>query len=219
MRRIFVVSAGIRIWLSVLLLIVLFLGMNPTCRADHPDRAHRPTGKPEEMLSGVYINSSARGSLRNEDGVLIEPMANVLRTLGEPLKVVKKNGCQTNYVWKQGGVQLEVGSGCIFQKVQGKNVVRTHGVYSVEVWGQHPEGAVGMTGRGLALGDSMAQVKRLYGTKCECGQYRSGTGTQDTHGEQYEYYAQYQWGEGVELDVDADAQGHVVHILLMGDLE
>jgi hypothetical protein len=219
MQRNLLTPIRLNILSTVLLLVLLFLGWDSVCRADHPDREHRPTGKPEEMLSGVYINSSAYHSLRNEAGVLIEPMPNVLETLGEPLKVVKKNKCESNHVWKQGEVLLEVGSGCIFQKVQGKNVLCARGAYSVEVWGLHPQGAIGITGRGLALGDSIVKMQRLYGTHCECGRYVSGTGTQNTRGEHYEYYARYQWGENVELDVDADAQGHVVHILLMGDLE
>lgn len=176
-------------------------------------------GNPEEMLSGVYIDSSANHSLRNENGVFIEPMPDVLGTLGKPLKIVQRDKCESNYVWKRGEVLLEVGTGCIFQKVRGKDVMRAHGAYSVEVWGLHPQGTIGISGQGLALGDSIAKMKRLYGTHCECGRYLSGTGTQNTHGEHYEYYAQYQWSENVELDADADAQGRVVHILLMGDLD
>ncbi len=153
-------------------------------------------------------------------GLHIEPISDVLKTLGPPYKVVKLDECENSYIWNRGEVQLEVGSGCVYQKVGGKDFMHTHGAYSVEVWGKHPEQSIGITGRGLGLGDSIQRVKRLYGTRCECGKYLTGTGTQNTHGEQYAYYAMYQWeGGGVELHVDANAQGHVVHMLLLADQE
>ena len=198
---------------------LLLLGSAQICCADHPDRSHRPAVAPERMLSGVYIDSSEHHSLRNEDGVRIEPISDVLEALGTPSKVVRLNRCENNYIWNRGDLLLEVGSGCVYQKVGGKDVMRTHGAYSVEVWGKRPEGSVGITGRGLALGDSMERVKRLYGFRCESGEYVSGTGTQNTHGEHYAHYAEYQWGDSVELDVDADAKGQVVHMLLRGHLE
>lgn len=187
--------------------------------ADHPVRNQRPVGAPEGMLSGIYINVSSHHSLRNADGILIEPLSDVLHTLGKPNTVINKNKCEGTYIWKTGGVLLKVETGCIFQTVEGHYIMLTQGAYSVEVWGSRTHGNIGRTGRGLALGDSMAKMKRLYGARCECGNYASGTGDQDTHGEHYAYYAQYQWGGNIELDVDADARGHVVHILLMGDIE
>lgn len=187
--------------------------------ADHPDRKHRPSGKAEYSLSGVYIDAHGHDSIRNEDGVYVEAMRGVLRYLGKPVTIAAKNRCESNFLWLAGPVRMEVGSGCVFQKVAGKDVMRTHGAYAVEVWGIRPHGRIGVTGRGLALGDSWAKVKRLYGTRCECGRYTTGTGVQNTHGLKYARYAQYQWGDRVELAVDADAHGRVVHILLAGDLE
>lgn len=205
--------------LGILFLVLSLLVSYPAFSADHPPKDHRPIGAPEEMLSGVYVNSTGHHSIRNADSVLIEPLSEVLQTLGRPDDIVSKNRCEKTYIWSSGGVRLEVGMKCIFQMVQGHSVMRSLGAYSVEVWGERAQGSIGRTGRGLALGDSMAKMKRLYELRCECGRYVSGTGDQDTHGERYEYYAQYQWGEKVKLDIDADAEGRIVHILLMGDLE
>ncbi len=197
----------------------LMLAVAAACRADHPDKNHRPTGRPETSLSGVYINTRAGHSIRDEAGIYVEPIANVLRVLGKPTKVVRNNKCESTYQWVSGAVRIEVGTGCVFQKVAGRDLLRTHGAYSVEVWGTAPVGKIGVTGKGLALGNPWSKVKRLYGTRCECGTYSSGTGSQKTHGFTYAQYAQYQWGDKVELDIDADAQGRVVHILLVGELE
>lgn len=200
-------------------LFLLLLGSVRAYCADHPDRNHRPSGTPEGVLSGVYINVPGHHSIRNADGVFIEPISEVLRTLGKPDKVINKNKCEDTYIWETGDVLLQVGTGCIYQTVQGRNIMRAKGAYSVEVWGNRSHGSIGKTGRGLGLGDPLAKMRHLYGLRCECGHYSSGTGTQDAHGERYAYYAEYQWGETVELDVDANAQGHIVHILLRGDLE
>lgn len=200
----------------------LLINLSISIRADHPGPAHRPTGKPEQKLSGIYFNARGHHAIRNEVGSYIEPISEVLKTLGKPLSVTivnDTNKCESTYVWKQGDVRLEVGSGCIFQKVDSKDVMMGHGAYSVEVWGKRHHDFIGVTGRGLALGDPMAKAKRLYGNRCECERYTSGTGTQITHGEHYEYSLRYQWGDRVELDIDADAHGRVVHMLLIGDLD
>jgi hypothetical protein len=98
--------------------------------------------------------------------------------------------------------------------------MRAHGAYSVQVWGSHSSGVLAATGRGLALGDSWSRVMRLYGNRCECGKYASGTGTQNTHGLKYARYAVYIWDDqNVKLEIDADSRGGVVHMTLAGDLE
>ncbi len=76
------------------MLVVFVAGLDPVCRADHPDREHRPAGKPEEMLSGVYINSNAYRSLRNEEGLPFLKMVSALRlnvfVLGSPVHTWKR---------------------------------------------------------------------------------------------------------------------------------
>lgn len=170
-------------------------------------------------MSGVFINRQAQGAIRNEDGVYIEPIASVLRTLGKPAKANRKNECETDYTWCIGDVRLLVWDGCVSQLIDGKHVSRLNGAYGVEVWGRHPTGKIGVTGLGLRLGDSWAKMKRIYGTHCQCQQYTDRTGTQNTHGFKYSYNAVYQWGAATSLTLDADAQGRIVHMQLMGDLE
>jgi len=189
------------------------------CLADHPDKAHRPKGKPESSLSGVDINSREHHALQNDDGIYIEPIASILETLGVPAKVITKNDCERDYLWIKEGVRTSVGTGCIPQQISGKIVSRGHGAYSVDVWGKNASGILGVTGRGLALGDLWARVKQIYGTRGQFDRYTTGTGTQDTHGFKYYYNARYQWGDAVLLTIDADRQGNVVHMQLMGDLE
>lgn len=194
------------------------------CWADHPDAAHRPKGRAEDSLSGVYIGARSHHALLDEGGVYIEPMEAVLETLGRPERVVavaNSNGCESTYVWTSGAAYMEVGSGCLMQKVARKDVMRAHGAFAVEVWGRRAVGKIGVTGRGLALGDHWSKVIRLYGNQCECGRNNTtGPGWHHTHGMKYARYAEYVWDDqNVVLDIDADAQGRVVHILLMGDTE
>lgn len=204
--------------LLYLFVVTMLVVASIPCQADHLNRMHRATGRAEDVLSGVRINSPMHGVI-NEDDVYIEPMVAVLKSLGTPTKIIAKNKCESNYIWNVGAVRIEVGSGCVFQKVAGKDVMRTHGAYAVEVWGTRALRGLVATGRGLALGDPWSKVQKLYGTRCNCGRYTSGTGSQNTHGLEYARYGRYQWKDGIEFDVDVDKNGRVVHMLLLGDIE
>ena len=188
------------------------------CRADHLDRIHHALGAAEVLLSGVHINSPRHGVI-NEVGVYIEPMAAVLKSLGKPIKIIEENNCESSYIWVVEAVRTEVSSGCVFQRLLTKDVMRTHGAYAVDVWGTQALGRMGTTGKGLALGDSWSKVQKIYGTRCNCGRYTTGAGAQNTHGLKYAVYARYLWKNGIELDLDADKDGRVVHMLLLGDIE
>lgn len=190
-------------------------------QAEHLEKARKHNRSFENSLAGVFINSRNRGASRlNADGKYIEPIASVLKTLGAPQKITSKNNCQSEYLWVKKGVRIEVFTGCIFEVVAGKDVLRGHGAYSVEVWGNRAAAAVPGTGRGLALGDELSKAKRLYAAPNVSGQYADGAGTQDTHGLNYTYYESYQWEvNGFDLNIDAGANGRVNHIQLMVDPE
>lgn len=98
-----------------------------------------PPRKACTALSEVYIGARGHHAMLDEDGVYIEPMAAVLETLGRPERLVpvaNSNGCASTYVWTNGAAYMEVGSGCLMQKVARKDVMRAHGAFAVEVWGQ-----------------------------------------------------------------------------------
>lgn len=47
--------------------------------------------------------------------------------------------------------------------------------YSLEAWGNKAEGKIGRTGRGLKLGDSSENVRRIYGKRFLYNKNNDGT--------------------------------------------
>jgi len=66
------------------------------------------------------------------------------------------------YEWTKGGVKLVVGTG--FRTDARLHTVIESPILYIDTYGNLPAGPVGVTGRGLRLGDSLSRAKRLYPT-------------------------------------------------------
>jgi RHS repeat-associated protein len=178
-----------------------------------PDQA-RATA--DHVLSGIEVNETT--------------IPQVIARYGEPSsfrEISSKEEGETGppgsgdreYNWVKGGVRMEVVTE--FYTSRKTHKVIESAVSSVAVWGRAPAGAIGTTGRGLSLGDMVAKARRIYGSDCNCGEYKHGTGDQNTHGFTYRYYLEFPAGNYEQealgaLIIDADSHGRVVHLQVVG---
>jgi len=138
---------------SLLMMAVLSASiLAPTCLADHLPPELQARGRPEKRLAGIVPGRST--------------VADVIKMYGKPSEVTKQgkpaglNVVDTyDYYWVKSGVKLHLlvygGSG-----IKGGEYIAL-----VEVEGPDVRGMIGRTGSGLKLGDSMAEVKRIYGRR------------------------------------------------------
>jgi hypothetical protein len=124
----------------------------PVCLADHLPLELQARGRPEKRLAGIALDRSK--------------VADVIKMYGKPSEVKEQgkpaglNMVDTyDYYWVKSGVKLRLlvygGSG-----IKGGEYIAL-----VEVEGSPARGMIGRTGSGLKLGDSMADVKRIYGRR------------------------------------------------------
>jgi hypothetical protein len=170
----------------------------------------RPRSQIENRLSGVTVGKS--------------PIAEVIKVLGKPQKFMEvtspddpSGSGERIYTWLEGRVTFQVKTEFYTDRL-GRLVEST--VHAAEAWGREPSAQFGRTGRGLALGSDVSVAKRIYGEECSCGRYEHGAGDQGKEGQQYSYYLSYPRQnyeqERGSLSLDADAQGRIVHILVVG---
>jgi hypothetical protein len=76
-------------------------------------------------------------------------------------------------------------------------------ITSLDVWGSHPDGEIGTTGRGLKLGDAIRDVRRIYGLRLYFGVTLS---EEDSCGLDFSPESL------LTLSVDFDAEGRVNHL-------
>jgi hypothetical protein len=138
---------------KALVLCCLFLSI---CKAtaDHLPANLLTHGKPEEILAGI--------SLAHGDADV------VLKSLGPPTRkvTVPNNPQWTGYAWETPGNRLEV------EISRGKDKNYIDRVTVVLLGGASASGAPAgrdATGRGLRLGDSLAQLKKIYGNRFKLG--------------------------------------------------
>ena len=98
-------------------------------------------GKPDTVLSGINVCST--------------PMWKVFRMLGNPARTERITN-QPVFVWERGEVKL---------KVSEYTFLRGLVPNFVEVSGKAPVGDIGKTGRGLALGATLNDIRRVYGRR------------------------------------------------------
>jgi hypothetical protein len=75
-------------------------------------------------------------------------------------------------------------------------------VSHVSVWGTKPEGKLGRTGKGLALGDSINRLRVLYGSRYIERQAK------DVH------TVFIEWRDTTGLEIEFDKQGRINHMTL-----
>ena len=105
-------------------------------------------GKPETVLSGIDVCST--------------PMWKVYDRLGVPQRTEHPR-IQPEYIWERGRVRL-IASEYYYLDGLVPNWV--------EVSGKAPVGDIGKTGRGLALGATLSDVRRIYGGNFPVDVYR-----------------------------------------------
>ncbi len=109
------------------------------------------------------------------------------------------------YVWQKNGVRIQATA--YYYEENGKRIEDV--LYSVKVWGARPtQDGVGRTGVGLALGDTLRDVKKYYGDRF----FQSKTTKGLTH-------VQLEWTDGTELHLQFDAQGRISYMQLIANVE
>jgi hypothetical protein len=83
------------------------------------------------------------------------------------------------------------------------NMVESRVAY-IDVWGDAPKGALGKTGRGLALGSTLAQQKAVYGDRYSVMYPAKGESSS----------VQIEWADGAFLMIDYGPSGHSDHMRL-----
>ncbi len=145
----------------------------------------------EEMLSGVKVYGT--------------PIQSVISALGRPAYVCKipeddlPSAGVNVYRWLIGTVQMEVSTH--YRTADGRIVESD--VYAVDVWGPEPKGEIGTTGAGVAVGGTLANLKRAYGASFK---YDPSQTT-------------IKWEDGTQLLVEFDSKGRIFHMQLMAAIE
>ncbi len=109
----------------------------------------------ETVVSGIDVY---KDSLKQ----VLEKLGKSSRTeISQPLSVLGRKVVIGTYEWAGQAAWLKLTT------LQADAVEPI--ITSVEVWGSRPDGEVGTTGRGLKLGDSVTDARRLYGLRLYFG--------------------------------------------------
>ena len=187
----------------VAVLAFLFIAAGPA-RAGYPDKDQLATGKPETKLSGITVGIQPVGT-ELPNGT---PISEIIKLYGPPTSqedaVVPDGAGGTRfYKWAWPGLRMSVATYFYYVGAAQKTMVESHPAY-IDVWGNAPRGALGVTGRGLQLGATMEQQKTIYGDRYSIP-YTEKDGTK---------YVQMEWEDGTELMIDYGPNGHSNHIRL-----
>ncbi len=108
----------------------------------------------DAVLSGFEFYNSTIEDVITKLG---KPSAiNMLRTITEgTLTFVERS-----YEWQRKECLLRI----VAAEAYGRNTIE-----SIDVWGTGPDGEIGTTGRGLKLGDSVSEARRIYGLRLYFG--------------------------------------------------
>ena len=128
------------------MLIVLLYG-SLSARAQISDLPHLHS---ETVLSGIDVS--------NTNGP--RALETLVKTLGQPTRqeIDAQDKRVRHYYWEGDGPRLTVTEMTATDKPTG-SLPR---ITSVEVWGTHPSGDIGVTGAGLALGATLSDTRRIY---------------------------------------------------------
>ena len=160
-------------------------------RADHLPEGEVARGKADTVLSGVDVyKSTAR---------------QVTAKLGTPTKVADVPSSRDvaggrDYEWQRDDARLQLWT---WNDKDDESVP-----YSAEVWGTKPAGGIGITGRGLKLGATLADVRRLYGARFSKTRHDDGT-----------LQVIVQWQDETTLYLYFDRRGHIDHMHLLAQIE
>jgi hypothetical protein len=159
--------------------------------ADHLPENQIAKGKADEVLSSVNVYKTTMGQIFSRLG----PPSRTIDVLED-----RNIAGGRDYEWDRGEVKIFMGT----WNDKGTSSVP----YSVEVWGKRPAGILGITGRGLRLGDKLSKVRQIYGHRF--GRYQQDDGT---------LQVTIQWQNETTLYLYFDHSGKVDHIHLMAATE
>ena len=97
-------------------------------------------------------------------------------------------------------------SSCWMRSVIWDGPIGRRRIASIDVWGRHPAGIMGRTGRGLRLGDPVSEARRSYGLGLFFGVTASEKG-----GPQFDFEGCGLHAEGW-LQIDLDGSQRVTHM-------
>jgi hypothetical protein len=199
-------GAGLRRISLVAAMVALQFILAGPAAAGYPDKDQLATGKPERTLSGIEVGVDLGMSI-----------AEVIQLYGPPASkedavVPDGIGGTRFYKWEWPGLRMSVAT-MFFYKHDEKNweakpvFVESRADY-IDVWGKAPKGVLGITGRGLALGSTLSDLKALYGEHYSIP-YTEKDGSS---------HALVQWADGTELTVDYGPDGRCNHIRVAGGM-
>jgi hypothetical protein len=176
--------------------LFLFACLFVTCQLAWPD--HLPPskialGKPEHVLAGVNVYDDS--------------IESVLKRLGKPNKVDSNTNSdyppgsgERSYDWNSNGVRIRVGTE--FHTDETTKKVIESAPMIVDVWASGV-GSTAKTGKGLALGDGISRIRKLYGPRFQ----------RDAHS------ITLQWKDETSLILDLDDNGRIIHMQLLAATE
>ena len=172
--------------------LVMFMCLASIAFGDHLPATLQASGVPEGQLGPVRLEYTSKNDLVKIYGPPLED-----KTF--PDDHDKSRG-ERSYIWKVDGQKFGVGT---WFRPQGESAID-----SAQVWKGQGENAL-MTGRGLKVGNSLSDVRRIYGKRFKLGRRI------DTK----RLYIFLQWRNGTELHVDFGPDDRVDHMLLIAPLE
>lgn len=106
------------------------------------------------------------------------------------------------YTWNRSGSKMRLRSWFTTDEKTGKIVKGD--VFEIDVWGGKAKKEIGVTGKGIALGDSLLKVLKTY---------EKPTSQEKNPSNKISNYF-IRWEDGAHLDVDFDQNGRINHIQL-----
>ncbi len=197
---------GVRAWgfiPAVAVLAFMFNAAGPAA-AGYPDQDKLATGTPETILSGITVGIRPEGTELPEG----TPVSEIIKLYGPPTSkedavVPDGMGGTRFYKWEWPGLRMSVATYFYYGGDAKQPMVESHPAY-IDVWGDAPRGALGVTGRGLELGTTLERQKVIYGDRYSIP-YTEKDGTK---------HVQMEWEDGTELMTDYGPDGHINHIRL-----
>jgi hypothetical protein len=166
--------------------LVLSLLLATGAYADHLPSNKVAHGRSDSVLCGVNV-------------VVNPKMASVIERLGKPSSVTGED-MDRHYIWAKGGAKLDVATSRV--TMPSGEPGREY-IVRVDMRGPKPDGLLGCTGRGLCLGDTIAKVNSIYGTRYE---------TKVVKGLRH---VSIQWADTTWLEVEFNANRRIESLTLL----
>ncbi len=138
--------------LTTITLVAILVGFVSTCRADHLPDNLQARGRPETTLAGIHLTEKTK-------------LADVIKRYGKPTKVEGSESddpnisSSYNYYWIKSGLNLHI----LVERLPRK-IPDWESVSLIEV-DSGTSAKIASTGRGLKVGDSTKDLKRIYGSR------------------------------------------------------